>query len=579
MSDNTLSTSGIAGNDGKTPIYNPEARFQVFKKSELFMGPTGPGNKRYVPNVDDLVIDMDLDGLQYKVISVDPATLIPLLREMHPPKSSGDMSDDDILLGVGPGTQSDTYRVYLDTSVVPHSLAVDARLSVAGTMVSWCRIFRGADLTDAGNIISLLYDTSGNVIANRIPMELASIVDDTNGAGQSNRTIKTVPVCYTTQDIPNGEVVTAVFYSDAGTVVSKRQLLLERTSFIRSSALGTKHITHISLECPFFSQSNPNLIELPQNVLLTGINLFGVVHYSDGTKRRMPVDGTKFSLLGLERFIASTVNQMVDLVLTYRLSTDEASYEALQGEFKFVKKSYSLKVMQQSGAYNVKLFCYPVWLNSVDGYTLKWFMYTGNRDVMYDVTNYIEYATNTPVFNPIRYGVNQQLSVAVNLQRVNGAYRNYRHAQIVSVILYGPGTDRDTNWTIAFDPNQNPPFGEDNFAALTFINYNLYKLKVDAGAVDQEEWLQRLYYRTKPLIDQTKEQVPPAPSHFRLRFGQWDLVYPISQWNQELEIANGLADNGTLFIEFLYMTPETDMQLSIAGVPIYQQDVDTTGGV
>jgi hypothetical protein len=569
MSDTSLSTAGIVGSDGRVPIYNPESRFQVFKLSELFMGPGSPGRERYVPNIDDLVIDMDLDGLQYKVVSVDPATLIPTLREMKPPKSSGDMSDEDLLLGPGPGTQSDTYRVYLDKSVMPYTLAVDARLSVAGTMASYCRIFRGADLTNAGNIISLLYDSSGTVISNRVPLEMVGLIDDTNGQGQSNISIKTVPVCYTTQDVPNGEVVTAVFYSDAGNVISKRQLLLEHTSFIRSSALGTKHITHISLECPFLSQSNPNLIELPINVLLTGLNLFGVVHYSDGSRRRMPVDGTKFSMLGLERFIATVVDQSVDLVLTYRLSNDEASYNASAGEFRFVRQNYRIKVMQQSGAYNVKLYCYPVWMNEVDGYDLRWFLYTGNRDVTYDVTNYIEYATNSPVFNPIRYGINQQLNVAVNLQRVNGSYRNYRHAQIISVVLYGPGTDRDTNWTIAFDPSQNPPFGEDNYANLEFINYNLYKLKLDVGAADIQEWLERLYYRTRPLIDQFKEQVPPAPTHFRLRFGTQDLIYPISQWNTEFTVANGLENNKTLFVEFIKRTPDTDLLLSIAGMPIY----------
>ncbi|WP_200850974.1 hypothetical protein, partial [Klebsiella pneumoniae] len=50
--------------------------------------------------------------------------------------------------------------------------------------------------------------------------------------------------------------------------------------------------------------------------------------YSDGSKKIMPVDGTKFNLYGLQNFIATIVGQKIELVLSYKLSADEYVYGA-----------------------------------------------------------------------------------------------------------------------------------------------------------------------------------------------------------------------------------------------------------
>lgn len=562
MSD-PISTSGIYGStDGQSPIYDPTARFTVWALTEIYQGTIG--ENRYVPKIGDLVKDMNL-GLEYKVTAIDPSTLLSTLQPINTIQS-GDFTEEDLLLGVGPGTQSDTYRVYLDNSVVPHALAVDSSLTVAGTMASHCRIFRGADLTDSGDVISGFYDTQGNLLSDLIPLEIVYMP-----AGE-NVSIKTVPVCYTMDTIPDGEVVTAVMYSDAGHVISKRQLLVENTSFIRAASSPARYITGISLECPFLSSSDNRLINLPINVLLTGVNMLGVVHYSDGSVVKMPVDGTKFALLGMDGYVATVVNQQASLVLRYRLSSDEVVYGHSTGEFPHISETYKIKTAQADGAYSVKLYCYPIWLDSVNGYTLRWYMYNGDRTVVYNVTNHVEISSTGPAFNPILYGVNQRLSVAVNLQEVNGSYRDYRHIQTVEIILWRPGSDHsDTNWSIAFDIGQNPPFGTTpHHAELEFVNSNLYRLNLASGAANLTEWLDKMYYRTKPLIDQQRELQAPAPTHFRVRFGVYDLTFDISEWNTTKQIGTGLSDNSTLFVEFIKRTSLSDLQLSIGGMPVWQ---------
>lgn len=558
-----IDTSGIVGTDGYTPIYDPNAGWKMWRKADIYTGSVG--QNRFVPKVGDAVLDMTL-FIHYEVESIDPGTCIATLRELHEVLSDGSLSSDDILLGVGPGTQSDTYRIYLDKSVTPYTLAVDARLSVAGSMCATCKIFKGADLTDQGNIVSNFYDNSGNLLGTSIPLEIVA-----TSTTILNHTIKTVPVCYTMQEMADGEVVTAVFYSAAGKVVSKRQLLVENTSFIRQANQGVRYVTGISLECPFLSNTDPRVIKLPINVLLEGLNMIGVVSYSDGSVVRMPVNGSsRFTVMGLDHFVATVVGQQAPIVLKYELSTNEAAYGVNVGEDRFITESYRIITQVKEGSYDVKLYGYPVWLNPVDGYSLRWFLYNGDRQLTYEVTGLVEWSSNSPAFQPLLYGTNQRLTVAIDLQRVNGLYNNYRHVQTIEIVLFNQGTERTTNWTIAFESGQTPPYGENNRADLTFVNSNFWKLKVDSGYTTQAEWLDHLYTRSKPLIDPAREPAALVPTHFRIRYGNLDYEFNISQWNAEAVVANGLSNNGTVFIEWIRRTPDTDLQLSISAMPIYQ---------
>lgn len=562
MPTNPIDTSGIVGTDGKTPIYNPNASFHIWGLHEIYLG--GPGENKYVPKVNDMVVDKDL-LVFYEVQSIDPGTLVPTLVEKQTVKTDGLFEDDDLLLGVGPGTQSDTYRIYIDKSTMPYTLTVDGRLKVNGTLTTTCKIYHGADLTNEANVISAYYDNVGTLLSNSIPLEI-----NANDSTIINRSIKSVPTCYTTSDLEDGEVVTAVFYSSTGHIVSKRQLLVENTAFIRQANASLRYITGISLESPFLSESDPRLLQLPLNALIDSIGLVGVVHYSDGQVSKLPVDGNKFTVLGMSNYVPTVVNQQLDIVLRYKLSNTESAVGAVIGEEKYITKQYKIKTMQTDGSYSVKLFGFPVWQNAVDGYRLEWYLYNGDRQTVYSVTGLVEWGANSPAFNPIGYGVNQQLTVAINLKNVNGLFKNYRHVQRFDLILWNQGTERDTNWTIAYEPGQTPPFGVDNNAVLTVINSNFFNLRVDTGATTQTEWLERLYLRTLPITDQTKEQVPPTPTHFKIKVGVQELEFPISQWNQDLVVGNGLNVNGTVFIKFIRKTPDSDLQLSIAAMPIYQ---------
>ena len=558
-----ISTAGITGTDGIVPVYDPAARWCWWNLNEVFIGPTGPGYKRYVPKIGDYVEDTE-EYVTYKVTAIDGVTLIATLIPIIRPGTSGNISVTDRLVGVGPGTQSDTYRIYLDTSVTPHVLAVDTRLRVAGTMTSYCKIFKGSLLSSNGEVIGFLYDQSGVYLTDNIPLEVVSINN------QTVHSIKVVKVAYTNQELLDGEVVTVVFYNDEGHVVSKQQLLVENTAFIRSINVSEKYVSHISLKSPFLSQSDESTLEYPINIPLQAFNMIGVVHYSDGSKLELPVDNTRFKILGLERYVATVVGQQVNLVLSYALGVNETAYGATSGDGKYVVAPFKLITTNQVGAFSVKLYCYPVWINNATGYVLKWFMYNLDRDISYDVSQYVSYNSPQQSFNGTSFGVNQIVSARINLRDVSPSFTSYIHIQNVEIQLKEPGTARTTNWTIKFDPTQVNLYGIDVAAFVTILSASSTRINIKSGATSQSDWLNKLYFNTRPLYDNRREIAAPTPNFFAIVTGSARYEYPVSAWNDLFNISSGLIINDTLFIEWIKRTASGDIILGKSGLPIYE---------
>lgn len=557
-----INTSGITGIDGVTPVYDPYARWCWWNINEIFTGAVG--ESRYVPKINDYVMDSD-QYITYIVEAIDPTTLLSTLREIRPNGTSQSFSVEDALFGVGPGTQADTYRVYLDTSVIPHVLAVDARLKVGGSMASYARIFKGSDVSSAGKVISKLYDQGGTLLTQNIPLELASI------DSHVNHSIRIVSVCHTSESLNDGEIVTIVIYDDQGHVVSKRQLLVENTGFIRSINSSQKYISHITLDTPFMSATSDGLIEFPLNIPLQALNLMGVVHYSDGSKLRMPVDGTKFRIHGIEQYISTIVGQKIELVLSYSISPTETVYGAVTSDSKFVTAPYNLTTIKTDGSFVVKLFGYPVWIDSINGYTMEWYLYNLDRNVVFNVTQFIRVAQTSPAFNPTGYGLLQRLVYNINLKDVSGSFRSYIHTQSVDIVLKRPADEEGTPWLVGYESSTiKPLYGEGLFAGSSLGTNNQWTINLSSDINIYDEWLNKVYKATYPIIDTNTEITPPLPNYFTLVYNNVKLEFPIDQWDKALNLGTGVVPlaNKTIFIQFFKRTPTNDILLSVAGMTI-----------
>jgi hypothetical protein len=330
-------------------------------------------------------------------------------------------------------------------------------------MAKYAKIFRGVDAKDPANIISRLYDASGAFITDIVPLELVAIDSVVNYA------IKTVAVCHTNTSLLNGELAMVVCYNDEGHVISKRQLLVENTSFIRSLSAPQRYISHISLECPFLSATEDRVISFPLNVPVSALNPIGVVHYSNGDTARLPVDGSKFSLYGLDQYLSTIIGQKYDLVLAYRLSANEVTYHATSGDNKYLTEPYQIQTINPNHSYTVKLLVFPVYISNYVGYRLQWYLYTLDRNVMFDVTELVQLSEATGVFDPAGYGYIQHKTVSINLRDVSSAFKPFVHVQSVDIVLKHPPNGLSTPWTVLTEPGTGlPHYGDQTFLVRQF---------------------------------------------------------------------------------------------------------------
>lgn len=556
-----VSTVGIIGTDGKVPVYEPDARWTMWSLDEIYIGQQG--DKRYVPKVGDWVVDRP-NAKFYEVIEIDVTTLVPKFKSVTPLAQDQAFDNADLILGVGPGGISDTFRVYLNKNVLPYTLTVDARLHTYSTESESFTIFRGTDIEGTAKAVSQMYNQSDELIGTAIPLALAAIDGD-------NRTVKSFPVCYCTEDMPDGEKVVLITYADSGHQVAKVELLVENTQFVPVANNAIKYITNITLESPFISPSDPNVLSFPLNVTMNGLSLIGVVSYSDGSKVRLPVNQTRFSLRGLDNFVSTYSGQKFDLILDYKLSAEELSVGMQTTPAGSITRRYQGITSNYEGMYSPKLYGFPVWISSVTGYRIEWWLYDMERRMAQLVTPYVKINDNSRPFDPIGYGFKQSLGVSINLKDVNPAGLALNHVQTIDIVLRQPGTARTTNWAIGFVPNQEVLFGEGNYAKMVVIDQNQMTLDITCGETDLAAWLTRLYRLVNPLTDQGREVGAPDPTYFSVCTPNWEVAYPIGQWNKVLTIGHLLNNNDTVFVKFFIRTADTDIQLAVAGLPVYVQ--------
>lgn len=560
----TTNSAGVVGSDGVKPVYDPDGRWTIWALHQVFTGPDDIGTGKYVPKVNDLVFDIPT-STWYICTALDLITLKPRLEKTKGLSQDQDFDNADLILGVGPGTIADTFRAYLNKNVLPYTLTVDGRLHTYSPDAERFTIFRGTDITGDAKPISQLYNQSNELVGTSIPLVLAETTGD-------NKSVKAFPMCYTTEDVPDGETLVLITYSDAGHQIAKVRLLVENTQFTPVADKSTKYITGIALESPFISSSDPNQLRFPLNVPLAGLSLYGRVSYNDGSVVRMPVNNSgKFRLRGMDNFVSTYAGQVFDLVLDYQPSAGEVVLGLQTTAAGTVPREYTAVTTNYEGMYSPKLFGYPVWQDSVKGYRLEWWLYDMERRLAQLVTPYVKINDNSAPFNPVGYGFKQSLGVSINLKDVNPSGLALNHVQTVDIVLRQPGTARSTNWAVGFVPHQDILFGEGNFAQMRIVDQNSMTLNVACGETDQAKWLQRLYRLTYPLTDQGREIQAPEPTHFSICTPSWEVAYPISKWNSDLSLSYTLANNATAFIKFFVRTPETDIQLAIAGIPVYQQ--------
>ena len=539
--------------DGNTVIYDQEAPWRIWSLENIYMGTSGLN--KFVPKVGDHVWNLTTNE-KFRVAEL--INYIPRFEPIETADSEGSAS-----LSAGVGANPDTYRAHLDTTVVPHVMRVDGRLTVAGAELSYARIYRGTDTSSTGRVISRRYDGNGEFIDDKVPLELATLNDN------NNISLKYIPSFAVGEDIPEGASVTVVIYEEQGHVAHRRTLFVNHGSFTPGIEASREYITHVSLKSAFLSKTVENQIEVPQNVTLDAINVTGVVHYQSGKTVELPIDGDRMRILGMESFIATQPGDDVPLVLSYKLSPGEQS-EFVSNDGKHVNSTYKLLVTEHVGALSVKLAGFPRWRNDTQEYQMRWFLTDLDRSTAMDVTAYVLYNQSSDIFDPVGYGKAQNLSVRLNLKDASQALISYNHTTTETVQLLAAGTTQGTNWKIAFTPNQDPMFGQGLGAQCVMVNQNVWRVNVRSGFNSFADWLQAFFYNTKPLMNNRNETKAPEPTHMKVFTATGSTILDISAWNGEFSVGVNLAGQTNLQIEWIKRMGAVDLRLGVTCVPLKQ---------
>lgn len=559
-----------------TKIEDRNRLFKSWLKSEIFV-PGGAGG-RYVPNINDHVIEWSSNAyLVYRVTDVDYTTGESTLQLMHEmPYTSAAGEINDLVLSGAPGRPAEAYRAYVDRSVKPATVSLDRRLFVLGTMARTAKIFLGTDIGVGGQVISAMYDAGGTLLGENIPLEqVASIQIPQVGVAEAIDTaVKIVATGYLSQEVVDNEVLTIVFYSDDGQIVQSQSVIVYNTSFSRQPDASRRYVTDIRLKSSFLSEGDDTHLVIPRNVTLESVLTMGEVIYSNGDVMETPVDGTKMSMHGLysDRYIANSDGYRASLVLTYRLDPTEFVYGASVGEFKHKSKKYTVETAPFEKVFAARIWAYPEWVSATSGYRMRYFLTTLRRDKIYEITDKVRLALNSPTFEPLLYGSNQNLILTVDMNKVDPAFKVFKFVQPTTVTLLTGGNDPDSAWSVNYAPGGATRFGLGLKVKGDYHSAGLWIADITQNAGSVEDWLDKMFYTALPIFNPTSETRAPAPTHFRMRVAGGSYEYPVTAYGSGLQINGTPATGDSVVFEWILRDGTGDHLLGVTLVPFYQVD-------
>ena len=548
MSTNAI---GVVGVDGHTPLYQPDGRWAMWSIHDIYLGQEGKG--KFIPKVNDYVVEPE-SGNMFKVADLSLVTFIP---ELVPVELRKEVTIDEII-----SVSAGAHRIYFDRSITPYTLAVDGLLRVHGTSASFARIYQG-NFIDPTRIISRRYNNSGEFIGHDVPLEMVAFNTHDNYA------IKSIPTCNTDQELPDGEVCTVVIFDSNGKVLSRTTCLLEETTYVAQAYAEQKYITQIFIKSAFIADTMVSDITYPVNLPTQSFNPIGVVQYNDGSQIEYPVDGGKFALFGMDQFVSTIIGHRVPLVLKYRLDSNEAGLATVQSDNYYITRPYSLIVSSPNTSYNAKLYVYPEWVDGINGYKLTAFLTNLDRNIMFDVSEKIALAPNSPSFNPKGYGLTQRLMFSIDLANVSGVFNHFQHIQTVDVILRAPAEDQSA-LNIWESASQVPSPGAYYGTALRATTDPATRKKVsihnNIGTAD--EFIDKLYKPTNALYNPTTETQPLRPTHIEVTYQDESVVIPVTDYASPVQFLQEIPYLRNVRLVFMRQSTQGFLKLSVAALTV-----------
>jgi len=562
---NTTSTGAVAALVASGA--NRPERKQIWYLEDIYDPDKHPPEdltKYIVPIEGELVIDVH-NGYLLEAYHVDrEATMKTSFRPwtINNPLDEN-VIEQDWIFGMKGGPMVGEALLAIDYSVRPNVARVDATIMRPGA--AYALLYRGDSPGGGGKIISAQYDNAGNMLVNKVPTRLAEIVDRTN---LEIMTTGPFSVTENEETLQNGTQCFLAFYDQGGNFIPPGQLVrVQHSAYMKDHRIGTKYVQEIRLLSPWFTNSNDqNRLMVPINVNLLALELRAQVVYSDGSvSAPAPVNGEEFSLLGLQEHRPTFPGQSTEVILIYKLKSNEQFLVARPGSPEYERKKYVFEAGNVVGAYSPRLFTFPQWDPSLVGYRLQHFLFDLDRKTFIDVSSKVTINEKSPAWKPSAYGIAQSMIFNINLRDVAPTYDSVTFIQYTELVLYRDlntdGKKFDVSFVFDKPTYQNRDIKATNNGANTTVN-------IANGFTSQADWLNAMYWGVYPSFDRWNEEKAPTPTHFYLMHEdgrRW--LYPLADWNKALPINIALQKGKTWFIDWVVRDSSgNELQLATTGV-------------
>lgn len=544
-------------------------RFQIISLADLWDPDTMPAadfEKYVVPKEGWLVWDRQDEVLIWYYVYKVYQNKSELRVATTYSNEGGTTEDQDVIFGEKGGPLNGEGIMGVDYAVRPNRASIDSTVVRPGAAYAYLFLGDNIDPDNGGEIISAVYDKSNNLVTNKIPVGLAAINNYTNN---EIKWCKEFSVTKNADALPNGSRCTLVFFDQGDMVITPTQrIVVQQCSYLRNREKGIRYVMDIELVSAWFTDSgDPDKLIIPITTPLAGIEFRAIVHYSNGDKEELTVNGNKFQLLGVNEYRPSYPGQTAELALIYTLADDEQFYVAQPGVDGRWTRVYQIMAGNVEGAYAPKIYTWPVWQSQGSQWALRHWMYDLDRKTFVEVTDKVTLNESSPPFKPSSYNTVQDLTFNLILKDVSPTYNSTIFKQDTNIILYkdlnGPGK----RWGVGYA--QDKPVYDSLFAKVT-NNADQTLVNISNGFSSQEDWLNALYWSVLPSYDMWNEEKAPTPDNYYIMLADGTrYVNTLVNWENSITVPVELQKGTTIFICWVKKDDTgNEKQLAMTGVVV-----------
>jgi hypothetical protein len=548
---------GIFGLDGKSPIREVTNRMSIYAIGEIYQGVDAEG--KYVPKAGDMVIDV-INQKAFFVLSVSDAA-IPKLQ-CWTPHPCADLSVD--VSSLLPVVESNVFLFTVDKSVSPHRCLVDPRFFIGGTQPTHASVYVGRIATIEGKTPITYHVKEDGTINHLIPLELVG-----DERYQSVK-LKVVPLAWTLEDFDTSEVVTIVVHDESGRVISAQPMRVV-TSVLSDTHVPLRHITGIELSGGNVKTGTNNVITTAPGDSVESLDISCVLKYSNGSQSPpIQVGSGRASLLGVSDLVYLTPGTNSKAVIQIKLGQGEVGVSHMTQRSGYL--TIAVKVMVATSGARTPIWLYPslTWKGVMAGFSLKWWMVSGNSRIPVDVTPavLVNAGDESTQFVGAEFNTTQTMTVVLNIRDINPLEKPRIHRQRSALRLLGnPMSDRPL-WTSAANYSGDSDFtGSENRCKVLNLATSLFNLS--NGCTTVEEWVLK-FFRPIPLCttleDGTQQSDAWAiePTHCDVMHRGNSRSIPISNVLKNIVFGGGCELGEAVTITFVRVTPDKQTSLSHA---------------